>query len=60
MSAGIRVLSASAAAQARQTLTEKGFVHLREVLAPAVLNSLKNRFEPLFRGEFDTGVYPDE
>jgi hypothetical protein len=56
----IRALSPSATKQASQLLAEKGFVHLRQVLAQDLVTRLKSRFPPLFRGEFDTGVYPDE
>jgi ectoine hydroxylase-related dioxygenase (phytanoyl-CoA dioxygenase family) len=37
-----------------------GFVHLPGLLDAEAVERLRGRFEPLFKGEFDTGVWPDE
>ena len=37
-----------------------GFLVVENLLAPQVVEQLVARFEPLFAGEFETGVYPDE
>ncbi len=37
-----------------------GFVIVPDFLTSGMVNDLRSRFEPLFRGEFDTGLYPDE
>ena len=38
----------------------EGFLVLRELLSPRDVQRARARFEPLFRGEFETGLYPDE
>ncbi len=37
-----------------------GFLVLERFLTEEEVESARSRFEPLFRGEFDTGLYPDE
>src|SRR5215210_2703018 len=37
-----------------------GFVIVRNVLDPAGIAHTCARFEPLFSGQFETGLYPDE
>ena len=37
-----------------------GFVILRNVLTDAEIDAARARFEPLFSGKFQTGLYPDE
>ncbi len=37
-----------------------GFLVVENLLAPDVVAGLVERFDPLFAGEFETGVYPDE
>ena len=39
---------------------KNGFLILDEFIDLKYLNTLKDRFEPLFKGEFETGVEPDE
>ena len=39
---------------------EDGFLILDQFLAPDLVEDARARFEPLFRGEFETGLYPDE
>lgn len=43
-----------------ETFREQGFLVIESVLAPDVVAALRARFDPLFRGEFETGTYPDE
>jgi len=37
-----------------------GFLILEQFLDAADIAAARSRFEPLFRGEFETGLYPDE
>lgn len=37
-----------------------GFVIVREFVPMALVEFAIERFEPLFRGEFETGIQPDE
>jgi hypothetical protein len=37
-----------------------GFLVLEEFIPPEFAARLASRFEPLFAGEFETGIYPDE
>lgn len=37
-----------------------GFVIIENVLTPAVIEAARSRFEPMFSGMFQTGLYPDE
>src|ERR1041384_7396567 len=37
-----------------------GFLILEEFIDAETVDRLRARFEPLFRGEFETGLYPDE
>ncbi|MBB3890634.1 hypothetical protein GGQ61_001351 [Phenylobacterium haematophilum] len=39
---------------------EEGFLAVENVLPMTAVEQLRSRFEPLFAGDFDTGVYPDE
>ncbi len=39
---------------------EDGFLVFDRFLDPETVIDLRARFEPLFRGEFETGLYPDE
>jgi hypothetical protein len=36
------------------------FTNENRFLLPEVVERVRDRYEPLFRGEFETGVYPDE
>eukprot|EP00743_Colponemidia_sp_Colp-15_P004127 GILK01004455.1.p1 GENE.GILK01004455.1~~GILK01004455.1.p1 ORF type:complete len:379 (-),score=49.31 GILK01004455.1:91-1185(-) len=40
--------------------SEQGFLILPEFIAPSLADQMTTRFSKLFRGEFETGVYPDE
>ena len=44
----------------RRRFGEAGYAVIEELLPPDLVERLKARFEPLFRGEFDTGIFPDE
>ena len=37
-----------------------GYLVVERVLDGAQVEALRDRFEPLFRGEFETGIFPDE
>jgi ectoine hydroxylase-related dioxygenase (phytanoyl-CoA dioxygenase family) len=37
-----------------------GFLVIENLLEATAVQSLRDRFDPLFRGEFETGIYPDE
>jgi hypothetical protein len=37
-----------------------GFLLVERLIGPELVERLKERFAPLFRGEFETGVWPDE
>ena len=37
-----------------------GFVVIHDVLTPSEVAAARERFEPLFSGKFQTGLYPDE
>ncbi|MEO1181985.1 MAG: hypothetical protein AAFX51_14310 [Cyanobacteria bacterium J06636_28] len=37
-----------------------GFLVVENLLVPDLVQRLVERFDPLFAGEFETGVYPDE
>lgn len=37
-----------------------GFLIVDRLIAPDAIDGLRARFEPLFRGSFETGLYPDE
>lgn len=39
---------------------DDGFLVVDRLIDPSLAEAIKNRFPLLFRGEFDTGVYPDE
>ncbi len=39
---------------------EDGFLIVESFLDEETVQALRNQFEPLFRGEFETGLYPDE
>ena len=39
---------------------DEGFLILDRLLDPETVTGLAARFEPLFRGEFETGLFPDE
>ena len=43
-----------------QAFERDGFVVVENVLNTAEIAAARARFEPLFRGEFDTGLQPDE
>ncbi|MCB1472883.1 MAG: phytanoyl-CoA dioxygenase family protein [Rhodobiaceae bacterium] len=44
----------------RETFARDGFVVVEGVLDAAMLERARSRFEPLFSGEFETGLQPDE
>ncbi|MEM6432948.1 MAG: phytanoyl-CoA dioxygenase family protein [Cyanobacteria bacterium P01_D01_bin.115] len=37
-----------------------GFLVVKDLIAPVLVAPLVERFEPLFAGQFETGVYPEE
>ena len=37
-----------------------GFIILEKFIEKDFIKNLKERFEPLFRGKFETGIEPDE
>lgn len=39
---------------------EDGFLIIERLLEPEEVARARERFEPMFRGEFETGLYPDE
>ena len=39
---------------------EDGFLIVENFVSPDFAKRLANRMEPLFRGDFETGIYPDE
>lgn len=43
-----------------QRFSEDGFLVVEEFLGPQEVEIARSRFEPLFRGEFPTGLQPDE
>lgn len=44
----------------RKAFDRDGFLIVERVLAAEQIAALRDRFEPLFRGDFETGNYPDE
>jgi hypothetical protein len=48
-----------APAQIEQYRTD-GFLILERFLSPGDVARARERFEPIFHGEFETGLYPDE
>ncbi|WP_374654892.1 phytanoyl-CoA dioxygenase family protein [Dongia sp.] len=42
------------------TFRRDGFVAIRNLLGAAEIEAARSRFEPLFQGRFETGLYPDE
>lgn len=42
------------------TFDRDGFVIVRDVLDAEAIARARSRFEPLFQGKFETGLYPDE
>ena len=44
----------------RASYAEDGFVVAPRIIPPATAAGLRERFEPMFRGEFETGLMPDE
>ena len=44
----------------RRRFAEDGFLILDRFVEPAQVARVVERFEPLFRGQFETGLYPDE
>jgi hypothetical protein len=43
-----------------QAFGKDGFLVLHDVLSNFEIDAARERFEPLFRGEFTTGLRPDE
>ena len=39
---------------------ENGFIIFDKFISLQFLDKLRNKFEPLFKGEFETGISPDE
>ncbi len=39
---------------------EDGFLVIERLVAPVEAKRLRDRFEPMFRGDFETGLHPDE
>jgi hypothetical protein len=54
-----RALQTHVAAR-RDLLKKHGYAYLPQLLPMAMVEQLRERFAKLFRGEFETGVYPDE
>lgn len=50
----------SLTANHQQSFARDGFVIVPDVLDPADIEAARARFEPLFSGKFETGLYPDE
>lgn len=46
--------------QDQQRFKEDGFIHFPKVISPTFVNQLRERFDELFDGNFETGIYPDE
>jgi len=44
----------------RQRFKEDGFVVIEKLLNDHTISLVRDRFEPLFNGEFETGLQPDE
>ena len=44
----------------RESFDRDGFAVVPRIIPPATAARLRDRFEPLFRGEFETGLMPDE
>jgi ectoine hydroxylase-related dioxygenase (phytanoyl-CoA dioxygenase family) len=44
----------------REAFARDGFVIVDEFIDPATVERLRGRFEPLFAGEYPTGIRPDE
>ena len=44
----------------KETFDKDGFVTVENVLSSSEIEAARARFEPLFRGEFETGIKPDE
>jgi ectoine hydroxylase-related dioxygenase (phytanoyl-CoA dioxygenase family) len=44
----------------RQAFDRDGFVIVENVLDTATIEAARARFEPMFSGKFETGLYPDE
>lgn len=42
------------------TYDRDGFVIIENVLTPSQIDVARSRFEPMFSGKFQTGLYPDE
>lgn len=59
MPASIPDLSALSNAD-RRTFEKDGFLVIENVLEPALIERLRASFPRIFKGDFDTGVYPDE
>lgn len=59
-----RAFSSFAGGAAPETLkaklAERGYVKGTRILDDVTVESLRSRLPLLFRGEFETGVYPDE
>ncbi|MGF1496522.1 MAG: phytanoyl-CoA dioxygenase family protein [Elainellaceae cyanobacterium] len=51
---------ASTTAEQRDQFYRDGFLVAENLVDPPWVDRLVQRFEPLFAGEFETGVYPDE
>jgi phytanoyl-CoA hydroxylase len=47
-------------AEAKKAFWDDGFVVVHNVIPQSVAVELRQRFEGLFRGDFESGVYPDE
>ena len=47
-------------AEQRASYAEDGFVVVPRIIPPETAVRLRERFEPMFRGEFETGLLPDE
>ncbi len=44
----------------KQAFREEGFLIIERLIDPATVELLRDRYTRLFRGEFETGVTPDE
>ena len=54
------MINASLTRHSLEDFNQNGFLILDEFIELRFLDKLKDRIEPLFKGEFETGIEPDE
>ena len=54
------LLSPEPSPEQTERFRRDGFLIVERIIEPQVAASLGERFAPMFRGEFETGLYPDE